>query len=77
MKKIIDRFSFNNLDLNNWRNYKNDITTDSLWVVNKKKDDGKFVIPKRDFFPKNSSTFQWFIYSRNTLSIYIEIYKRK
>ena len=49
--------AFSDLDLNHWRDYKGDITTDALWVESKKKDDGKFLIPKRDFLPKNSSTF--------------------
>jgi len=44
----------NFLDLSNWRNYLGDLTTDSLWISDEKK---KFIIPKRDFLPKNSSTF--------------------
>ena len=48
---------YNDINLNEWKNYKGQITTDALWVENKKIDDGKFIIPKRDFLPKNSSTF--------------------
>ena len=47
----------NDLDLKNWRNLKGDITTDSLWITSVQKDDGKFIIPKREFLPKNSSKF--------------------
>lgn len=45
------------INLNEWRKYLGNITTDSLWIEEKKKSDGKFIIPKRDFLPKNSSTF--------------------
>jgi len=38
----------NDLDLKNWRNYLNDIVVDSLWLSEKKKNDGKFIIPKRE-----------------------------
>jgi len=48
---------FNNLNIKKWRNYKGDITTDSLWISSVHKDDGKFIIPKRDFLPKNPSNF--------------------
>jgi len=48
---------FNDIKLDEWKKYKDNITTDSLWLENKKKDDGKFIIPKRDFLPKNSSYF--------------------
>ncbi len=44
----------NVLDLNNWKNYLGDLTTESLWISDKNK---KFIIPKRDFLPKNSQTF--------------------
>ena len=47
----------NNLNLKKWKEYQKDITTDSLWIGNKKEKDGKFIIPKRDFLPKNSKTF--------------------
>ena len=47
----------NDLDLKKWREYQEDITTDSLWIEKKQKNDGKFLIPKRDFLPKNSSEF--------------------
>ncbi len=46
---------FNNLNIKNWRKYKGNITTDALWISSVHKDDGKFVIPKRDFLPKNPS----------------------
>lgn len=46
----------NNLDLKDWRNYLGDITTDSIWIT-KGVNQGKFIIPKRDFLPKNSSDF--------------------
>ena len=48
---------FNDLDLKNWRNYLGDITTDSLWIEKPQKNDGKFLIPKRDYLPKNDSDF--------------------
>ncbi len=69
-KAKIKTNGLNNIDLNEWRKYLGDITTDALWVEQKKKNDGKFIIPKRDlkradpkrdflrdFLPKNSSTF--------------------
>jgi len=48
---------YSDLNLKDWRNYQEDITTDSLWIGNKKKNDGKFIIPKRDILPKNSKDF--------------------
>ena len=48
--------TYNDLDYNNWKKYLNDISTDGIWItsnINK----GKFIIPKRDVLPKNSSTF--------------------
>lgn len=50
-------YKFNDLNMDNWKNIKNDITTDALWISKKKKDDGKFIIPKRNFLPKNDSDF--------------------
>lgn len=47
----------NDLDLKNWREYINDITTDALWISGKKHNDGKYIIPKRNILPKNSSDF--------------------
>ena len=44
----------NFLDLNNWKDYLGDLTTDSLWISDKSK---KFIIPRREFLPKNSPTF--------------------
>jgi len=44
----------NSLDLTNWKNYLGDLTTDSLWISDNNK---KFVIPKREFLPKNSNVF--------------------
>ncbi len=49
---------YNDIDEKEWRNYIEDITTDSLWFSSIKKNDGKYVIPKRNFLPKNSSDFQ-------------------
>lgn len=51
--------SMNEFDMENWRQYLNDITTDALWISTetKQKNDGKFVIPKRDILPKNSNKF--------------------
>ena len=43
----------NDLDLKNWREYLGDISTDSLWISEKKEKDGKFIIPKRSFLPKS------------------------
>jgi len=48
---------YNDLDIKNWREYKGDITTDSLWISPIKRDDGKFVIPKRKKLPKISAEF--------------------
>jgi DNA modification methylase len=48
---------FNDLDISNWKDYLGDITTDALWVSGIKKNDGKFVIPKRDFLPPNNPEF--------------------
>ena len=47
----------NDLDLKNWKSLKGDITTDAVWYSGIKKDDGKFLIPKRDFLSKNDSIF--------------------
>ena len=47
----------NEINLNEWRSYLDQITTDSLWIEERKKNDGKFIIPKRNFLPKNSATF--------------------
>lgn len=47
----------NNLDLKVWQQYLGDLTTDALWLEPKSKNDGKYIIPKRDFLPKNSSDF--------------------
>ena len=47
----------NDIDPKEWRQYLGDITTDSLWIEEKKKSDGKFIIPKRELLPGNSSTF--------------------
>jgi DNA modification methylase len=47
-------------DINkNWKDYqeKDNLTTDSLWIGNKKKNDGKFIIPKRNNLPKNNCDF--------------------
>jgi len=38
---------YNDLDLKNWRKYKNDITTDAIWISNSS---DKWKIPKRDIF---------------------------
>ena len=48
-----------NLNLKKWKKYKNIITTDSLWISNIKKDDSKFIIPKRKILSKikNDNTF--------------------
>ena len=54
-KKINNQF--NDISLSEWRNYLEDITTDALWIEKKKKKDGKFIIPKRDSLPQNSSSF--------------------
>ena len=51
------RKKINDIEPTDWRKYLGEITTDGLWVEEKKKNDGKFIIPKRDFLPKNSSTF--------------------
>ena len=50
---------FNDIDLKEWKKYLEEVklTTDALWVEEKKKSDGKFIIPKRSFLPKNSSDF--------------------
>lgn len=45
----------NDIDLKDWRNC--DITTDALWLSKKQNKDGKFIIPERDFLPKNSKDF--------------------
>jgi len=47
----------NDLDLKNWRNYLNDIVVDSLWLSEKKKNDGKFIIPKRESLRLPDSDF--------------------
>ena len=57
MKNINNNNAINNIDLSKWKDYLGDLTTDALWVENKHKNDGKFIIPKRDFLPNNSSTF--------------------
>ncbi len=47
---------YNNLNYSDWKKYLGDISTDGIWItanLNK----GKFVIPKRDFLPKNSNEF--------------------
>lgn len=56
-KKEKEKMKFNNLNIKKWRDYKGDITTDSLWISSVHQDDRKFIIPKRDFLPKNSSDF--------------------
>ena len=56
-KKNIINNKFNDLDLTKWRDHVDTITTDALWIENKALKDGKFIIPKREFLPKNSSTF--------------------
>ena len=48
---------FSDIKLSQWRDYLDNITTDALWVEPKHKKDGKFIIPKRDFLPENSSKF--------------------
>jgi len=47
----------NDLNLSNWKEYLGDISTDALWISGVKKNDGKFIIPKRDFLPSNDSEF--------------------
>jgi DNA modification methylase len=48
----------NDLDLKNWRELQNDITTDSLWISSTStKNRSMFLIPKRDILPKNDSEF--------------------
>ena len=47
---------YNDLDYKNWKEHLCDITTDAIWITPNMKN-GKFLIPKRDFLPKNSSTF--------------------
>jgi DNA modification methylase len=49
---------YNNLDLKNWKQYQDDITTDSLWISSTStKNRSMFMIPKRDCFPDNDSSF--------------------
>lgn len=45
------------IDLKQWRKYQDDITTSALWIEPIQKQDSKFVIPKRKYFPKNDSDF--------------------
>ncbi len=54
---MIEKMKLNDLDIKKWKAYKGDITTDALWISNPCKDDGKFIIPKRIFLPKNSPDF--------------------
>ncbi len=46
--------SYHDLDLKNWRRYLGDVTTESLWITDH---NNKFIIPKREFLPKNSPLF--------------------
>lgn len=46
------------IDIKNWRDLQNDITTDSLWISSTStKNRPMFIIPHRDFLPKNDSNF--------------------
>lgn len=46
------------IDIKNWRDLQDDITTDSLWISTPHtKNRPLFIIPKRDFLPKNDSNF--------------------
>ena len=46
------------IDIKNWRELQDDITTDSLWLsTTHTKNRPLFIMPKRDFLPKNDSNF--------------------
>lgn len=46
------------IDIKNWRDLQDDITTDSLWIsTTHTKNRPLFIMPKRDFLPKNDSNF--------------------
>lgn len=46
------------IDIKEWRDLQDDITTDSLWISNlSTKNKPLFIIPKREFLPPNDSEF--------------------
>tara|TARA_Y100000310_G_C20694709_1_gene824736 strand:+ start:1392 stop:2147 length:756 start_codon:yes stop_codon:yes gene_type:complete len=53
---VIKMENYNNIDYKDWKKYLGDISTDAIWIT-PNINNGKFIIPKRDFLPKNSSKF--------------------
>jgi DNA modification methylase len=45
---------YNDIEDCSWKENGGDLTTDSLWITN---NNNKFIIPRREFLPKNSQTF--------------------
>ena len=48
---------YNDIDEKKWKIHIDDITTDAIWYSGISKKSGKYLIPKRDFLPDNSSKF--------------------
>ena len=48
--------AYNNLNYSEWKEYLGDISTDGIWITSNM-NKGKFIIPKRNFLPKNSNEF--------------------